>query len=295
MEPVDVPVPELNPEGQSQEPEAQAPAPGDGVQPESQAEEFIPYKYRGQEVPLPLQAAEQIAQAIGWKGGAQALVNQLQIAQDAKEFYDAGRRYYQSNAAPQGPPQAPPGYGQPPAPQQYRQPQYQPPVQPQAEDGPDPIAILQQLNQKMSAFDAYVQEQRQQAEYQQQQAMWRAQREAENEHKRFADDLVKRGTPPEKIPDMWRLLQEANEIGLLSAGLPPGEIFNRVYRMNHADDMVQYGVQRQMAQLRDPKAQVTVPATRQPVNPVPPAQTNAEQLLGGMTWSDALQSIPERR
>lgn len=292
MDNVEIPVPGLVPEGQ--EPPQEPPAPAaEGGEVQPQAEDFIAYKYRDKEVPIPLQAAEQVAAAIGWKGGAQALVNQLQIAQDAKDFYDAGRRYYQTTQAPNAPVQ-PSGYPQQPQPQYRQQPQYQPPVQAPPEDGPDPIAILQQLNQKVSAFDAYVQEQRAQREYENQRQMQNLERQAAAEHREFADALAAKGIPRDRIPDMWTLLQQGQEIGMLAAHTQPKEVFNRVYRMNYADDLVTYGVQSQMQRLRDPKAQVTVPAAKQPV-PAPPSQTNAEQMLGDMKWSDALQFVPEAR
>lgn len=252
------------------------------------AEEFLTFKHGDNERPIPAQALKAISEAMGWKNERAAL-NALQIAADAKDYYDEAKQLYQ--VARRQPQQ----YGEPTH-QQYRpNPQqngYQ--QQPQGEAEPDPIQMLREIRQEQARFNEYVslQQQREQAQLQSQaQALIR---QTDDEYRKFASDLAARGVPKDRIPNKDTLLSEAEMMGMFESNLSVGDMYRRVYRMQYADDLVDFGIQSQMQRLRDPKAQVTVPAARQSPQAPPPAQT-PEAILGNMTWGEGLQSIPETR
>jgi hypothetical protein len=247
-------------------------------------EEFVPYRRGDQEIPLPLEAARQIAEALGYDNPA-AIINQLRNGEEAQEIMRQARTIYQQarQRAQSAPPQQVEQRWQQHVQHQQRQ---QPQQQPQ--DELDPIGLLSEMRQEIRQMRA---EQQQREQYETQRNLVNLDREATREYQKFSSELKKQGVPEWKIPDRDYLLGEAEMLGLFHGDVGVGEMYRSVWKLANADAMIhnaaQSAVQSHVEKLRDPKARVSVPVSR----PAPAAAPAPASTLDSMT----LRDLPEGR
>lgn len=263
--------------------------------------ETVTFKVRGEERQIPVDRLDSLGESLGVSRDAALMW--LQTGKDAGSHYNelrqrerelAQREYELEHRASQPPPQPQyPQYGQPTH-QQFQQ-------QPQQNGLPeDPLDLLrfmaarqQQLEERINnGFRATEEQQKVFAQaYKEEQNRVQGE-QIQSAFKHLVESKKSAGLP---VPDYEVIEREMLESGLAhNRNLSWDQAFDRAYKNVYFDDYGRMAERRAMEKLRDPKAQVTVPGPNSSAPPAPPKAT-AESMLGGMSWGDGLQFIPESK
>lgn len=246
-------------------------------------EEFVPYRRGEQEIPLPLSAARQIAEALGYDNPA-AIINQLRNGEEAQEIMRQARTIYQQAKQRAQ-------YAQPQQPQVEQRWQQHVQQNQQRQTPPadiDPIEILTSMQQEIREMRSQ-QAQAQQHEYNRN--LQKLEREANHEYGRFVSELKSKGVPEWKIPDRDYLLSEAEMLGMYHGDTAIGDMYRNVWKLNNSDFIAQSAatnaVQSHVEKLRDPKARVSVPVSRPAPQPSAPVASPLDSM--------SIRDLPEGR
>ena len=258
--------------------------------------ETVTFKVRGEERQIPADRLDSLAESIGVSRDAALMW--LQTGKDAGSHYNELRQRERELATREAEYQH--RASQPPP--QPQAPQYGQPYQTQQQNGfpDDPIDLLrwqaqqiQMLQERMEhGFRATEEQQKMFAETVQQERNRIESTQIESAFKHLVDTKKQAGMP---VPDYETIEREMLESGMAqNRSLPWDKAFERAYRNVYFDDASRMAERKATDRLRDPKATITV-AGGSGGAAKPPAPPNAADQLGGMTWGQGLDFIPDKR
>lgn len=173
------------------------------------------------------------------------------------------------------------------------QPQGPPQQRPQIDPATDPVEYLaHRFETRQEAlerkFDAYMQAQQEAVRMQE------TQREAqvlEQSYNSWAERKKAQGY--KNVPSLEEMDQLAADLELGATSLPYDKAFEVAWNVFYGDQVAQQSQRAAVDKLRDPKAKIVVPGSASA--PKPAAQSSAADQLGGLTWGQVIDQIPESR
>jgi hypothetical protein len=276
--------------------EPQAEQPPSQEQPPSEApapEETVSWIIGGRERQIPVSLAQQFAKAAMDEEDPDSVRNALALgsrynsdmSRQGRENAQLRAKLAQLEAAQGVQPMAP-------TQRQPQQPQYQNPQQP-PDPTNDPVNYLAyRFDTRQEAlerkFDAYIQAQQTATLHQEQQ---REAQVLEQSYNNWAEKKKAQGF--KNVPSLEEMDQLAADLELGATSLPYDKAFEVAWNVYYGDQVAQTAQKAAVDNLRKPNAKIVVPgggASR----PAQPAANPADQL-GGMTWGQGIEFIPEKR
>ena len=267
--------------------------------PEPEPVETVTWKVRGEERQIPVDRLDSLAEAMGTT--RETALMYLQTGKDAggvyRELRERERELAQREAEIA---QRAAQFQQPSQPQRpaYGQPTHQQVQQNGLPDDPldllrwqaEQIRILQERMEQ--GFRATEEQQKLFAETVEAERRRVDSEQIDSAFKRLVEQKKQAGLP---VPDWDVLEQELLDSGLAqNKRLPWDKAFERAYRNVYFDDVQRTAERKATDRLRDPKATITVTGGSGGAAK-PAAAPNAADQLGGLTWGQGLDFIPESR
>ena len=285
-----------------QEPSQEAPQaeqPPSQEQPPSEApapqEETVSWIIGGRERQIPVSLAQQFAKAALDEDDPETVRNAIALgsrynsdmSRQGRENAQLRARLAQLEAAQNGTMPMAPSQRQP----QPQQPQYQ------NQQAPDPVNdpvnyLAHRFETRQEAlerkFDAYIQAQQMAQQSQEQQ---REAQVLQQSYNNWAEKKKAQGF--KNVPSLEEMDQLAADLELGNTSLPYDKAFEVAWNVYYGDQVAQTAQRAAVDNLRKPNAKIVVPGASSA--PKPAAQPSPADQLGGMTWGQGLDFIPESR
>lgn len=253
------------------------------------AEEYVPFKYRGEDRQIAASTLDKLADEVGvnrdvallWlQGGKDFGQHMAEVKQREREL---ARREAELVS-----------YEERMQTQLRQQPQPQPQQAVPAED--DPIALIRAIYSAQQMMAKEIQQEREQFKtVLQQERMEQEQRVFKEAYSQWADS--KKSSGFKNVPTQEELIQEAYDMGMgYARHLTPNQVYEKAFRSLRFEDAGAAAQQQTLEKLRNPKAQVVVPSGGGAAQQKQPAaQPGTLESLGEMKWGEMIQNLPERR